>query len=103
MGFNLGAKVVLTKRMSPEWDTGGKGTETARNDVPEGTETFIKGFEAKGGKPVVEFNIFYKSKTYTIHCAVKPENLKLAEASSGPERSGNAKGVPDPKLGPAAR
>ena len=104
MGFHLGAKVVLTKRMSPEWDIGsGKAKETARNDVPEGTETFIKGFESKNVKPVVEFNIFFKGKTYTIHCAVKPENLKLAEAASGSGGSGNDKGVPDPKLGSAAR
>ena len=71
LGFVIGGKASLTKRITVDYDPKKKGVH--RKDVAEGTELLIKGFSDKG--VVVACSADFGGKTKTVDWSVKAELL----------------------------
>ena len=81
-GLIIGAKVVLTRRFTVDFD---KARPDRRRDFGVGTETFIKGYA--DGKVVCRFEAEFgngkKTKVFESDAAIKASNVSLPSAYAG--------------------
>ena len=97
LGYNIGAKVVVTKRFTVDY--GPEKPGTYRADVRVGTELFVKGFTpADGDKPaklVFEFaEEFKKIGKRTVDVALDRAKFKLPDDSAAAGAASGGKSDP---------
>ena len=80
LGFNVGAKVVVTKRFTVDYDP--EKPNKCRKDVVVGTECFIKGFvpdtsDESKSRLVINFEATFGKNLKSVDVALDPAKLRL--------------------------
>ena len=76
-GCIIGAKMILTKRITVDFNK----KQNMRQDIREGTEVSIKGFEGDD-KIVANFEAVFNKRTYHADVAIKISNLKFPNSTA---------------------